>query len=221
MIWLVVEANPEKHCLDSPRPTSPTVRALEGPYGPYKGPRYTGPGPGLRAHLRTSGPHALRAHGPTTLLPYGPTTGPWAYRPDMTWTEPRKRGTHEILQDKIKGVRSVVMVMVVVMVTVMMMMVMMMMVMMMAVVLRMVVILKMITLRRMMKRMIMLMLQKMWRLMMLRMMKSREWKMMMLRMMMLRRTTDPKTGTHTLCEPAQSKCTWTCHKSREHFYAEL
>ena len=209
MIWLVVEANPEKHCLDSPRPTSPTVRALEGPYGPYKGPRYTGPGPGLRAHLRTSGPHALRAHGPTTLLPYGPTTGPWAYRPDMTWTEPRKRGTHEILQDKIKGVRSVVMVMVVVMVTVMMMMVMMMMVMMMmmAVILRMVVILKMITLRRMMKRMIMLMLQKMWRLMMLRMMKSREWKMMMLRMMMLRRTTDPKTGTHTLCEPAQSKCT--------------
>ena len=204
MIWLVVEANPEKHCLDSPRPTSPTVRALEGPYGPYKGPRYTGPGPGLRAHLRTSGPHALRAHGPTTLLPYGPTTGPWAYRPDMTWTEPRKRGTHEILQDKIKGVRSVVM-MVVVMVTVMMMMMMVMM--MMAVILRMVVILKMITLRRMMKRMIMLMLQKMWRLMMLRMMKSREWKMMMLRMMMLRRTTDPKTGTHTLCEPAQSKCT--------------
>ena len=37
-------------------------------------------------------------------------------------------------------------------------------------------------------------------------------KVMMLRMMMLRRKTDPKTGKHTLCEPAQSKCTWTCHK---------
>ena len=35
----------------------------------------------------------------------------------------------------------------------------------------------------------------------------------MLRKMMLRRKTDPKTGTHTLCEPAQSKCTWTFHKS--------
>ena len=30
-------------------------------------------------------------------------------------------------------------------------------------------------------------------------------------MMMLRRKTDPKTGKHTLCELAQSKCTWTCH----------
>ena len=31
--------------------------------------------------------------------------------------------------------------------------------------------------------------------------------------MMLRRKPDPKTGKHTLCELAQSKCTWTCHKS--------
>ena len=30
---------------------------------------------------------------------------------------------------------------------------------------------------------------------------------------MLRRKTDPKTGKHTLCEPAGSKCTWTFHKS--------
>ena len=36
---------------------------------------------------------------------------------------------------------------------------------------------------------------------------------MILRMMILRRRTDPKTGTHTLCKPAQSKCTWKCHKS--------
>ena len=28
-----------------------------------------------------------------------------------------------------------------------------------------------------------------------------------------RRKTDPKTGKHTVCEPAQSKHTWTCHKS--------
>jgi len=34
------------------------------------------------------------------------------------------------------------------------------------------------------------------------------------KMMMLRRKTDPKTGKHTLCEPAQSKCGWT---SREAF----
>ena len=32
-------------------------------------------------------------------------------------------------------------------------------------------------------------------------------------MMMLRRKTDPKTGKHTLCEPAQSKRAWTFHKS--------
>ena len=34
---------------------------------------------------------------------------------------------------------------------------------------------------------------------------------MMMLSMTLRRKTDPKTGKHTLCEPAQSKCTWTCH----------
>ena len=42
------------------------------------------------------------------------------------------------------------------------------------------------------------------------------WRMMMLKrreIMMLRRRTDPRTLDHTLCEPAQSKCTSTCHKS--------
>ena len=34
-----------------------------------------------------------------------------------------------------------------------------------------------------------------------------------LRMMMLRGRTDPKTGTHSVCEPWQSKCTWTLLKS--------
>ena len=34
-------------------------------------------------------------------------------------------------------------------------------------------------------------------------------KMMMLRRTMLRRKTDSKSGKQTLCEPAQSKCTWT------------
>ena len=54
----------------------------------------------------------------------------------------------------------------------------------------------------------MLMLRKMrWRLMRLEMMRSRRRKMMM-----LRRRTDPESGTHTLCEPAQSKCTWTFRK---------
>ena len=58
------------------------------------------------------------------------------------------------------------------------------------------------------------MLRKMrWRFMMLRMMRSRGRKMMMLRMMMLRRRTDPKTATYTLCEPAPSKCTWTFHNT--------
>ena len=33
------------------------------------------------------------------------------------------------------------------------------------------------------------------------------------KMMMLRRKTDPKTGKHTLCEPARSKCTGTGDKS--------
>ena len=36
---------------------------------------------------------------------------------------------------------------------------------------------------------------------------------MTLRRMRLRRKTDPKTGKHTLCEPAQAKCTWTLEKS--------
>ena len=36
---------------------------------------------------------------------------------------------------------------------------------------------------------------------------------------MLRRRTDPKTRTHTLCEPARSKCTWTFDKS--HFVQEF
>jgi len=35
----------------------------------------------------------------------------------------------------------------------------------------------------------------------------RRRKMMKLRRMMLRRKTNPKTVRHTLCEPAQSKCT--------------
>ena len=42
---------------------------------------------------------------------------------------------------------------------------------------------------------------------------------MMLRMMMLRRRTDPKTGTRTLLEPVQSKCTWTFHEG--HFVREF
>ena len=33
----------------------------------------------------------------------------------------------------------------------------------------------------------------------------------MSRKMMLRRKTDPKTGKHILCEPAESQCTWTPH----------
>ena len=33
------------------------------------------------------------------------------------------------------------------------------------------------------------------------------------KMMTLRRRIDPKTVTHTLCKPAQSKCTWTFYKS--------
>ena len=41
-------------------------------------------------------------------------------------------------------------------------------------------------------------------------------KIPMLRRRMLRRKTDPKTGKHTLCEPAQSKCTWTL--SQEAFF---
>ena len=41
----------------------------------------------------------------------------------------------------------------------------------------------------------------------------RRRKMMMWRGRMLRRKTDPKTRKHTLCEPAQSKRTWTFEKS--------
>ena len=37
--------------------------------------------------------------------------------------------------------------------------------------------------------------------------------MLMLRRMTLRRKNDPKTGKHTLREPAQSTCTRTFHKS--------
>jgi hypothetical protein len=36
---------------------------------------------------------------------------------------------------------------------------------------------------------------------------------MMWGMRMLRRRADPKTQDLTLCEPAQPKCTWTCHRS--------
>ena len=39
------------------------------------------------------------------------------------------------------------------------------------------------------------------------------------KMMMLRRKTNPKTGKHTLCEPARSKRTWTFHK--EPFCVEI
>jgi hypothetical protein len=41
----------------------------------------------------------------------------------------------------------------------------------------------------------------------------RRRKMMRLRRRMLRRKPDPKTGKHTVCLPAQSKGTWTFHKS--------
>ena len=40
-----------------------------------------------------------------------------------------------------------------------------------------------------------------------------EEKRMKLRRAALRRKTDLKTGKHTLCEPAQLKCTWTGHKN--------
>ena len=29
----------------------------------------------------------------------------------------------------------------------------------------------------------------------------------------IEKETDPKTGKHTLCEPAQATCAWTCHKN--------
>jgi hypothetical protein len=105
--------------------------------------------------------------------------------------------------------------------------------------LKMTVMLGMIMFRRMMKRMIMWMLRdevevddaesdevkgaQDCKMMMFKMMILRRGKrkIMMLRTMMLRRRTDPKTGSHTLCEPAQSKYRWTCHKSQKQFYAEL
>ena len=54
---------------------------------------------------------------------------------------------------------------------------------------------------------------------MMRWMVRKRRKMMMLRRMMFRRKMDPKTGKHTLFEPAQSKCTWKFHKS--HFCVEM
>ena len=51
------------------------------------------------------------------------------------------------------------------------------------------------------------------RMMMLRRRRKRRKKIMILRMLMWRRRTDLKTAPHVLCEPAQSKCTWTWHKS--------
>ena len=50
--------------------------------------------------------------------------------------------------------------------------------------------------------------------MMMRMFRRRRRKMLMLRGMMLRRKTGPETRKHTLCEPAQSKCTWTLHQGK-------
>ena len=47
----------------------------------------------------------------------------------------------------------------------------------------------------------------------MRILMLRRTKMSRLRRMMLRRKTDPKTGKHTLCEPAQAKCTWTKYNS--------
>ena len=51
---------------------------------------------------------------------------------------------------------------------------------------------------------------------------ERKIAMLMLRTrkrIMLRSKTDPKTGKHTVCEPAQSKCTRTFHRS--HLYGNL
>ena len=49
--------------------------------------------------------------------------------------------------------------------------------------------------------------------MMTLMCRRRRRKMMRLRRMMLRRKTDPKTGKHTLCGPAQATCACTFHNS--------
>ena len=48
---------------------------------------------------------------------------------------------------------------------------------------------------------------------MMTLMCRRRRKMMRLRRMMLRRKTDPKTGKHTLCGPAQATCACTFHNS--------
>ena len=47
-----------------------------------------------------------------------------------------------------------------------------------------------------------------------KMMTLRMMRLRRLKRMMLRAKTEPKTGDHTLCEPAQSKCTSTYHKSQ-------
>ena len=75
-------------------------------------------------------------------------------------------------------------------------------------------------LRRMMKRMVVLWKMRC-RMVMLGIRMSRGRRIMMLRgrkmmiwqVLIWRRRTGPKTATHNLCEPAQSKCTWTCQKS--------
>ena len=69
---------------------------------------------------------------------------------------------------------------------------------------------RMMTMRMMMMVMMMMMMMM---LMTMTMRRRRSRKMMMLRRMMLRRKTDPKTGKHTLCEPALSKWAWTEYKS--------
>ena len=43
--------------------------------------------------------------------------------------------------------------------------------------------------------------------------KMRMWMLRRRKMIMLGRKTDPRTGKHTLPEPAQARCTWTGYKS--------
>ena len=155
-------------------------------YGSEKNPNHQekrpldSPGPtGPPDRARKGHGPRLRAYGPGPLA-HGPTSGPLrAHGP----TGPTGRaygppGLRAQSGHDMDGAREERITM-----TMMMMMVMMMMVMM------------------MMSMMMMVMM------MMMRMMMFRRSKIMMLRMMMLRRTADPTTGTHTLCEPAQSKCT--------------
>ena len=69
----------------------------------------------------------------------------------------------------------------------------------------------------------MLMMQMMMMIMMM-MMTTRmriRMRMRMMRRRMLRRKTDPKTGTHTLREPAQSKWTWRRDLARATLYGKL